>query len=112
MGSQVQATCECGYEEKFLIGGGMLNSETFCAFPCLCRDCKRIVEVNLMDEPATCPDCKGENIEPYDNDALVKREGGKEVTSWMGFKLTDDPHYCPKCDSFRLRFSDTGLCFD
>jgi Zn finger protein HypA/HybF involved in hydrogenase expression len=112
MGSQVQATCECGFKETFSIGGGMLDSETFCAFPCLCRDCKRIVEVNLMDEPATCPDCKGENIEPYDNDALVKREGGNEVTSWMGFKLTDDPHYCPKCDSFRLRFTDTGLCFD
>jgi predicted Zn-ribbon and HTH transcriptional regulator len=112
MGSQVLATCECGYAEKFLIGGGMANSETFGAFPCLCRDCKRIVEVNLMDEPATCPDCKGENIEPFDNDALVKRAGGEVVGSWMGFMLTDDPHYCPKCDSFSLRFSDTGLCWD
>jgi Zn finger protein HypA/HybF involved in hydrogenase expression len=65
-----------------------------------------------MDEPATCPDCKGENIEPYDNDALVKRAGGKDVTFWPGFKLTEGQYYCPKCDSFRLRFTDTGLRWD
>lgn len=112
MGQQVIAKCECGYEEGFMIGCGMSNCGTMFSFPCLCRDCKRIVEGNLEEQPLTCPECDGRNLVPYDKAELSKSRDGEAVTEWSGRKLTDDPHYCPQCDTFRLRFENTFLMWD
>jgi Zn finger protein HypA/HybF involved in hydrogenase expression len=97
----------------------MATFHELCAFPCLCRDCKRIVDANLLDAPASCPDCKNANVVPYDHEELCEDRGEVTVTSWsldehLGRELvlTDGTYYCPSCDSFRLRFEDTGLCWD
>ena len=119
MGSAVQAKCECGYEEEFMIGGGMTTFHKLCLFPCLCRDCQQIVQANLLDTPAICPECKGVTVEPYDQEELCEQRGGEHVASWspegpLGRELglTDGEYYCPSCDTFRLRFQDTGICWD
>jgi hypothetical protein len=62
MGSEVRAKCECGYDERFLIGGGMSNFDELCLFPCLCRVCKRIVPANLLQKPLACPECQNQDI--------------------------------------------------
>ena len=35
-----------------------------------------------------------------------------EVLDGRELKLTDAAYYCPSCDSFRLRFVGTGICWD
>jgi Zn finger protein HypA/HybF involved in hydrogenase expression len=117
MGSSVRAKCECGYDEEFLIGGGMETFETHCLFPCHCRDCKGIVSANLLQKPLNCPECEGPAIMAYDHDDLRQMKGQKEVASWnlkglKELKLTDGAYYCPLCHSFRLSFEDAGLCWD
>jgi len=119
MGSAVQANCECGYEQEFAIGGGMGNFHELCLFPCLCRDCKCIVSVNLLSKPGSCPNCQGDSIVPYDDEQLCEKRGDETVASWsldeeLGRELvlTGGIYYCPACDSFRLRFRDSGLCWD
>ena len=123
MGTSVQATCECGFNEDFSIGGGFVGNQFL--FPCLCRHCKRIVEANLLNKRVVCPKCRRKNIVPYDQAELVQQENGEVVESWCERKLTqengevveswcerkltDDPHYCPLCDSFRLRFSKSKI---
>ena len=119
MGSSVRAKCECGFQEDFLIGGGMATFKTHCLFPCLCRNCKTIVSSNLLQKPPICPDCESKSITPYDHSELCERKGTKVVAYWrLGTTrdkrviLTDGAYYCPSCDSYRLNFEDSGLCWD
>jgi Zn finger protein HypA/HybF involved in hydrogenase expression len=119
MGSSVEARCECGYEGKFLIGGGMGNFEEFCSFPCLCGACKQIVGANLLEPEPTCPDCESRSIVPYDQPELIGKEGSETVESWdvtdaLGreLKLTNGSYYCPSCETFRLTFVQGGILWD
>ena len=119
MGSAVKATCKCGYEETFMIGGGMQNFHTFCAFPVLCKKCKAIVTANLLAQPLCCPACESSEIVPYDDKELRKRKGRHCVAEWgikeqLGRKLqlTDGLYYCPNCDSFDLTFTQGDICWD
>ena len=104
MGSSVRASCDCGYEHEFLIGGGMTSFHELCSFPCLCRDCQRVVQANLFQSPLSCPKCKGGNIVAYDEEELCEQQGVNEVTSWAtvaqlgrDVSLTDGCYYCPSC---------------
>ena len=119
MGSAVKAKCECGDAPEFLIGGGMATFETHCLFPCLCRVCKTIVSANLLQTPLACPECKSLAITPYDQEDLCQKKGEQEVTSWnlngsdgRQLRLTNGTYYCPSCDSFRLVFEASGICWD
>lgn len=119
MGSAIRAKCECGYDQEFLIGGGMSNFEELCLFPCLCRECKAIVSANLLQNPLACPECESKVITPYGQGELCQKGGKKEVASWkLGgneskrLSLTDGAYYCPPCNSFGLTFEDSGFCWD
>ena len=119
MGSQVIARCDCGVEESILIGGGMFTFETICYFPCLCESCHRVVEVNLLGKPVSCPVCHAPNPIPYDDPRLLGAVGRHRVADWymeleLGRELvlTDGKYRCPKCGKMSLEFSDGGLCWD
>jgi hypothetical protein len=78
-----------------------------------------MVEVNLLAEPVKCPKCTSPSIIAYDSSELRGDEGETVVASWnvedkLGRVLTlDDGTYkCPACEKFKLRFADSGLCFD
>jgi hypothetical protein len=119
MGSSVEARCECGYQATFLIGGGMTNFEECCSFPCLCRGCNQIVAANLLEPEPTCPECRAQNIVPYDQPELIEKEGSEVTASWSlrtphdrELKLTNGRYYCPYCDTHRLTFEDGGILWD
>ena len=104
MGSSVKAKCECGYDQEFLIGGGMETFETHCLFPCLCRACKTIVSANLLEKPLACPECKSLAITPYDQEDLCQTKGEQEVASWnlngsngRQLRLTDGSYFVSQC---------------
>ena len=118
MGSMVEASCECGYEGTFPIGGGMATFQEECSFPCLCRQCKRVVDANLLTKLA-CPTCRSDNITPYDQPELCEQQGSNVVASWSfggqngrELQLTDGLYFCPLCDTYRLRFFEGDVCWD
>ena len=138
MGQIVIASCNCGYKEKFPVGGGRANFRTLCLFPCLCRACNRLVVANLLPMqpkprtwldywsrptvtkslPPACPQCQCENIVPYDHPELCEQQGSRIVISWKlasqldrELRLTDGFYFCSLCDTYQLRF-EAGLCWD
>lgn len=102
-----------------MVGGGMINFQTYCGAPAYCDTCADVVEANYFDDRPVCPKCK-ESITFY-NDPTLRRKKNKIskrttlVFSWTlrkTFKLFDTEYRCPKCSRFRLKFSDAGICWD
>lgn len=112
MGSQVMAICECGVHKKILIGGGKLTFKFQCYFPCLCEDCKDVVQVNLKFGLPRCPTCDGNNVIPYNNQKLIGSVGDREVVNWSGQRLTNGNYKCPKCNKPTLTFSRSFFMWD
>lgn len=119
MGSAVRARCDCGYGDLFLIGSGFVVPE-HCWFPCLCRDCKAIVLIDVLEVPLACRTCGGRNVMGYTHEQLCGEQGDKQVAcinlSEYSFgrplTLSNGRYYCPSCDSMNLRFSDGGIKWD
>lgn len=119
MGSQVIAKCVCGYHAKSLIGGGMLNFTTTCYFPCLCENCERIVEANLLEKELHCPECKSLGCTPYDDPKLTGSSGEHSIVEWnvselLGrmLVLNDGSYKCPNCGEMKLTFTSGGIDWD
>ncbi len=119
MGSQVIARCSCGLEKSILIGGGRTSFMTTCLFPCLCEGCHRIVRVNLLDKPMSCPECHAPDPIPYDDPRLSESPGSHHVVKLnkkdqLGRELvlTNGKYRCPKCEKMSLVFRDSLLRWD
>ena len=101
-----------------MIGGGMQNFTTFCAFPALCNACGRLVEVNLLDKAPACPSCKSTDVIPYDDKALIRKAGKYVVASWnmpddsRHLSLTDGKYLCPSCRKYHLTFLPGKIMWD
>ena len=70
MGSMAEARCDCGFEKRLSLGGGMHNFLTNCSFPCYCSDCKSMFSANLYSESLVCAKCSSQNVLAYDDDSL------------------------------------------
>lgn len=119
MGSEVIAKCDCGFEDYFSIGGGMMNFTTTCHFPCLCSGCQRVVDANLLSKNPKCPKCGSTDIIPYDDPRLLGSKGKRTVAEWnveeslgRDLVLTNGSYKCPNCNNMALTFIDSGLCWD
>ena len=120
MGSQVIASCPCGIEEWISVGGGMFEFNQFCQFPCLCKNCNNIVEINLLTKENRCPKCRSRKVIPYTAPELQDVTGNEEVASWFSIDRFDNQplilntgnYKCPRCNNMTLVFSDSGLCWD
>jgi Zn finger protein HypA/HybF involved in hydrogenase expression len=119
MGSAVTAACDCGLTANILVGGGMSTFTTECYFPCLCRGCRNIVQVNLLAPDRHCPACDTPNAIPYDSSSLSGTPGPHQVVEWniaddLGRKLAlnNGTYECPTCGEMSLRFSPGGMCWD
>ena len=104
--------CQCGVDVSILVGGGMLDFQTTCTFPCSCAGCASVVQVNLLARPLRCPSCTSTQVTPFDDPSLSRRTRGRTVTSWhieklrRELKLTDKPYRCPRCGELTLRFEE------
>ena len=102
-----------------MIGGGMDDFKDTCWFPCLCKGCRSVEQVNVLAKPPVCPRCKSEEVIPYDWPEACGKRGKHEIAGWnvvdllgRDLHLTDGTYLCPRCDRMTLRFEDTGLCWD
>jgi hypothetical protein len=112
MGSSVQAICPCGVEEEIMIGGGMLDYETYCSFPCCCEKCHSLVEANLLVKQLRCPKCRSTKMIPYGDHRLVGEKGENVVESWDDLSLSDGTYKCPECEKMTLRFRPGEILWD
>ena len=113
MGSSVLANCPCGVEAQIMIGGGMMDHETCCLFPCCCEKCNSLVEANIWVKRLRCPKCRSVKLIPYTDPRLMGEKGSGVVESWDDRTLTDGTYKCPKCEQMTLRFSnDMCLLWD
>lgn len=119
MGSEVAARCQCGLETYILVGGGMADCIGTCYFPCFCESCHNVVQVNVLAEEKQCPQCKTNNVIPYDDPSLSQRSGRLTVVSWdmkqqlgRDLALTNGRYRCPQCNQMTLRFTDSRLYWD
>jgi hypothetical protein len=120
MGSSVQADCSCGYHSGILmIGGGMANYTTLCAFPAWCPVCRELLLLNLLAGPLVCPHCASPQVLSYDDARLIGETGATQVVSWnvtdrldRTLILTDGSYLCPNCGQFTLHFSSAGIQWD
>ena len=112
MGSQVKAICTCGLEKTILIGGGMYTFNTIQYFPCLCEECKDVVQGNLKDEKLSCPNCNSLKVSSYNNKTLIGIEGKNIVSRSFNKVLHDGNYKCPQCKNMSLQFITGGLRWD
>lgn len=107
---KVTASCSCGSaHETIAIGQSMQFSG--CYFPCLCEDCHRVVQVDVVEEPPRCPACHSDRVIPYDDPKLISSPGDVVVHCGMReqlgrvLELTDGRYYCPACGQMNLQFT-------
>jgi hypothetical protein len=119
LGSSVTAVCNCGVTEDILVGGGAATFTTTCYFPCLCRKCRKVVQVNLFTSKKRCPACKTPGAIPYDAPELAGLPGSGSVVEWntedtlgRSLALSDGTYECPACGKMSLHFSDGGMLWD
>jgi hypothetical protein len=141
MGSQVHAICECGVHKSILIGGGKLSFTYLEYFPCLCVDCQdvvqsdlkenswiikgidvldfstkkkneQLIENSLKNKKISCPECKGQNVIPYNDERLIGKKGDDKVINWGNNYLDNGTYYCPKCENMTLKFLHSLFMWD
>ena len=64
MGTQLSATCPCGVSHEASIGGTRASRGIF-DFPHACSGCRKVVSVNILSEPLTCPSCRSSAMRSY-----------------------------------------------
>lgn len=81
MGFRIAASCDCGYETEFSVGGTMSSFRSVNNFPHYCKNCGLVV-VNVFGNK-------------------VKRSKQQELLSFLGIKqdATEVHLCCPKCNS-------------
>jgi hypothetical protein len=115
MGAIVSASCACGFKCESEVGGSRANFLSVCHFPCLCRTCNDVVQVNLLAASRACPKCCGKDIAAYDEPRLSASKG-HYVTMWRKPKPNDEQfwelhsgdYFCPKCSKMTLHFENIG----
>jgi len=92
----------------------MINFDTECYVPARCDSCHDIISADIMNTPATCPQCDGGVtfiVEPLDSQTPTEEI---PIDGWV---LPDDrilvvdpgPYPCPRCDTMTLHLPVTGM---
>jgi Zn finger protein HypA/HybF involved in hydrogenase expression len=118
MGMMITAVCSCGYHSLAFLGGGMDNFDRECPVPFHCRNCRSVVNANLLAAEPTCPKCGTSSIVPYTDASLLVEPGPGEVAYCNVFSekldrvsLRNGTYLCPSCGKATLRFTNPG-CYD
>ena len=104
MAISLDAHCfACGYDVVVITGAGMLNYQTYAAWPVHCRSCEAVTVANMKTRPLACETCNGTDVVSYAEKELSNGDG-EPVHTWDDLTLTDGKHLCPRCRAYALRF--------
>ena len=120
MGSSVEAKCECGYRASVLVGVGMLGPRPDYS-PGMCRQCGKVVAVDVSAEEWRCERCGGP-VEVYGASATAWRphvlRGSENDPERIVFLAADEvlrkgvKYPCPRCGQVALTFRDGMMLWD
>ena len=83
VGAIIEASCECGYNERMFLGGGFQDFTERNAFPYLCKECSDIVVLNAMDPEPCCHQCHGTAVTSYSDPSMfLDQPLGRSVHQW------------------------------
>jgi predicted RNA-binding Zn-ribbon protein involved in translation (DUF1610 family) len=111
MGAIVVGTCKkCGYEIKFLQGGGMMNFQKIDMEPAYCSTCRSLTIENYKEIQVKCQKC-GKPVVFYNDPSLSKSytpDLKYPAIQWNQFCLPKKDCLCPKCGKMELEFKSNG----
>lgn len=120
MGSSLQATCSCGYEEYLDVGGGFEDLGAKCLAPVMDAKASRVRARNYWGPRVK--NGKSGSLTFYDQPSLrdpsAAWDDAEIVFAWSSsderpqFILRDGRFLCPKCRAFKMRFEDAGIMWD
>lgn len=127
MGSVHNASCQCGFETKVVVGGSMATFQDDSRFPYYCGHCG-MVEANISklisqgtasatqsnaDDAPACPKCGNKNIFQYGKPpvSMSLAKDRVAIQAW-DFKANREGHFCPSCKQMTLAFNGIHILFD
>jgi hypothetical protein len=118
MGTQLLATCPCGVSNEVSIGGTRASRGVF-DFPHACYGCRKVVSVNILSEPLTCPSCLGSTLSSYQASGagvwmyrfMSLFPDSFQRKFWRGAgESTPSSYYCPKNQTTYYLFPSRQRC--
>jgi hypothetical protein len=124
MGFKIAASCNCGYETKFRVGGTRSNFQTVNYFPHYCESCG-LVSVNVarprpqlstkdkllsfigikeetIEEPLCCPECQSQDIKQYGKKPMTCDDYPEaKIQSFNHFMDTEN-NFSPSCKQYTM----------
>lgn len=99
MGTILIANCvQCGFEEEFPYGGGMMDFESVCNVPAISKNTGHFVVRNYFEEKLS-----GEFLF-YNNPEMYSGKLGKDYHEWGEILLKRKNNICPHCKTFTMSF--------
>ena len=99
MGNIVATLCRtCGFENKFRIGGGRFNYQTYCPVPAINNETLEFEQVNYYEK-------RDSNQYLFYSDEALKGENKNEKTiNNFNLYFNEEGNYCPSCKNKTLAF--------
>lgn len=134
MGTEVKASCECGYAGSALCGSTRREHGKLFWYPHRCNHCHELVTVDLLQSPITCDKCGSQDVKRYgvvikqipygwknkliarfngdlrrDREARDTLNNNRVDATWSynldtTFGITKDLCECPACHQTTMRF--------
>lgn len=126
MGNIIAASCDCGYETEFRVGGTMSGFLTTSYFPHYCESCG-LVSVNVARprpkksrkdkllsylgikkksvalEPLCCPTCSSQDIKQYGKEPMLGSKRSSFEITYGDAYLDGSYNFCPSCKQYTMR---------
>ena len=124
MGFKIAASCNCGYETKFRVGGTRSNFQTVNYFPHYCESCG-LVSVNVarprpqlstkekllsfigikeekIIEPLCCPECQSQDIKQYGKKPMTCDDHPEAKIQSFNYSMDTEKNFCPSCKQYTM----------
>jgi hypothetical protein len=119
MGIGLNVSCPC-FGSFTLQVGPRIASPRYCLFPFLCTECRTVSTLDIYADRLACTHCGSAAVVPYGSPPAVGELGPTVVVACGPSErftadqltLTDGTYWCPTCQKYTARFSDSGIRWD
>lgn len=102
MGNVIATLCRtCGFENKFRIGGGRFNYQTYCPVPAINKETFEFENINYHEHK------NSDKYLFYSDDVLKGINTNDKTFSNFNLYFNEEGNYCPSCKNKTLAFRIT-----
>lgn len=99
MGEVVATLCRtCGFENKFRIGGGRLDYQTYCPVPAINKETLEFEQINYYEHR------NSNNYLFYSDETLKGENRNNRTIDNFNLHFNEEGNYCPSCKNKTLAF--------